>query len=65
MVTVREDAGVRELCARVLSGMLMRQVLVNVIYENRNALGEFNMKQSLCGMRKTSTTYTDQHSMHA
>ncbi len=39
-MTVNEDVGVRELCASVMMGMLMREVIVNVFYEDRNALGE-------------------------
>ncbi len=40
-MTVSEDVGMRELCARVMSGMLMRVVLVNVVYQDRNALSKF------------------------
>ena len=40
MVTVPEDVGEREICASVMSGTLAREVIVNVVYEERNARGE-------------------------
>ena len=41
MVTVLEDVGVREICASVLHGILIRAVIVNVVYadEIANARG--------------------------
>ncbi len=41
LVTVSEDVGMRELCASVMSGMLMRDVLVDVAYQDRNAMSKF------------------------
>ncbi len=38
LVTV---SGTRELCASVMSGMLMRDVLVDVVYQDRNAISKF------------------------
>ena len=41
LVEVNENDGFVELCARVLSGNLMRDVLVMVVYEDRYAVGKF------------------------
>ncbi len=42
LVTVSEDVGMRELCASVMSGMVMRDVLVDVAYQDRSALGRYS-----------------------
>ena len=50
IVDVPEDIGQRELCASVMSGQLAREVIVMVIYEDRNALSElgfFSQKKRL------------------
>ncbi len=41
LVTVSEDVGMRELCARVMSGTLMRDILVDVVYQDRNAMSKY------------------------
>ncbi len=43
-VEVREDVGDLELCARVISGELGREVVVMVIYVDRSAVGECVIK---------------------
>ena len=40
MVEVSEGDGFVELCARVVNGTLSRNVLINVVYEDRNAMGK-------------------------
>ena len=40
LVIVNEDAGVTEVCARVMSGELAREVQVGVDYVNITAIGE-------------------------
>ena len=39
VVRANESVGTRELCARIFTGMIMRNVEVNVVYEDRTALG--------------------------
>lgn len=40
-VVVNEDIGTVQLCASVMRGVLERQAVVTVIYENRGAMGKF------------------------
>lgn len=40
MVVIDEDIGIMELCTRIFSGILMRDILVNVMYEDKTALGK-------------------------
>ena len=40
MVNVDEDIGQRELCASIMSGELMREVQVMVVYADRTASGK-------------------------
>ena len=42
MVIIDEDVGLRELCVRLFSGILMRDVIVNVQYEDNTALGKWD-----------------------
>ena len=40
-MTVNEDVGEREICARVMRGMLMGEIIVNLVYDERaRASGE-------------------------
>ena len=41
-VFVDEDVGERELCASVMSGTLGKEVMVMVVYENRDAIGMYS-----------------------
>ena len=41
LVEVSEDVGLRELCANITSGQLMRDVDVMVAYEGINAVGKW------------------------
>ena len=41
-VFVDEDVGERELCASVMNGTLGKEVMVMVVYENRNAIGMYS-----------------------
>ena len=41
-VFVDEDVGERELCASVMSGTLGKEVMVMVVYEDRNAIGMYS-----------------------
>ena len=40
-VVVNEDNGTVQLCASVMRGILERQAVVTVIYENRGAMGKY------------------------
>ncbi len=42
LVTVSEDVGMRELCASMISGMLTRDVLVDVVYQDRNTMSKYS-----------------------
>lgn len=37
MVSVYEGVGTREFCARIISGITLKDILVNVVYEDRDA----------------------------
>ena len=37
VVTVNEDVGEREFCVGIMAGELMREIIVNVVYDERSA----------------------------